>query len=199
MRRLGHADIQTTLEHYGWVTEDAELRPRRWRPTPLAGRSAQWLTVSRRRCSNDTASASRPHTQSAVPDPWPQHWGLVPRRGGTGSTRSTPTPSRTCSSKTPATNEAGPSTSGHPGRTGSPKRRRGGSGPVTTRGCARSSPRCCAGGPPPPAHSPRTDPLPRVARRCRSPTWNRTWSPEKPCDCSPPATADHPHRATCAT
>ena len=26
MRRLGHADIQTTLEHYGWVTEDAELR-----------------------------------------------------------------------------------------------------------------------------------------------------------------------------
>lgn len=26
MRRLGHADIHTTLEHYGWVTEDAELR-----------------------------------------------------------------------------------------------------------------------------------------------------------------------------
>lgn len=26
MRRLGHADIQTTLEHYGWVTEDAQLR-----------------------------------------------------------------------------------------------------------------------------------------------------------------------------
>jgi len=26
MRRLGHADIQTTLTLYGWVTEDAELR-----------------------------------------------------------------------------------------------------------------------------------------------------------------------------
>lgn len=26
MRRLGHADIQTTLNIYGWVTEDAELR-----------------------------------------------------------------------------------------------------------------------------------------------------------------------------
>lgn len=26
MRRLGHADLHTTLEHYGWVTEDAELR-----------------------------------------------------------------------------------------------------------------------------------------------------------------------------
>ena len=26
MRRLGHADFQTTLEVYGWVTEDAELR-----------------------------------------------------------------------------------------------------------------------------------------------------------------------------
>jgi integrase/recombinase XerD len=26
MRRLGHADIQTTLSLYGWVTEDAELR-----------------------------------------------------------------------------------------------------------------------------------------------------------------------------
>ena len=26
MRRLGHADIQTTLALYGWVTEDAELR-----------------------------------------------------------------------------------------------------------------------------------------------------------------------------
>ena len=26
MRRLGHADIQTTLNLYGWVTEDAELR-----------------------------------------------------------------------------------------------------------------------------------------------------------------------------
>lgn len=26
MRRLGHADIQTTLNRYGWVTEDAELR-----------------------------------------------------------------------------------------------------------------------------------------------------------------------------
>lgn len=26
MRRLGHAHIQTTLEKYGWVTEDAELR-----------------------------------------------------------------------------------------------------------------------------------------------------------------------------
>lgn len=26
MRRLGHADIQTTLGLYGWVTEDAELR-----------------------------------------------------------------------------------------------------------------------------------------------------------------------------
>lgn len=26
MRRLGHADVQTTLETYGWVTEDAELR-----------------------------------------------------------------------------------------------------------------------------------------------------------------------------
>jgi integrase len=26
MRRLGHADIQTTIDLYGWVTEDAELR-----------------------------------------------------------------------------------------------------------------------------------------------------------------------------
>jgi integrase/recombinase XerD len=26
MRRLSHADIQTTLNLYGWVTEDAELR-----------------------------------------------------------------------------------------------------------------------------------------------------------------------------
>ncbi|OCW84105.1 transposase [Nocardia farcinica] len=26
MRRLGHADVQTTLSTYGWVTEDAELR-----------------------------------------------------------------------------------------------------------------------------------------------------------------------------
>jgi integrase/recombinase XerD len=26
MRRLGHADIQTTVNLYGWVTEDAELR-----------------------------------------------------------------------------------------------------------------------------------------------------------------------------
>jgi hypothetical protein len=25
MRRLGHADIQTTLNLYGWVSEDAEL------------------------------------------------------------------------------------------------------------------------------------------------------------------------------
>ena len=26
MRRLGHADIQTTLNLYGWATEDTELR-----------------------------------------------------------------------------------------------------------------------------------------------------------------------------
>ncbi|WP_197052129.1 tyrosine-type recombinase/integrase, partial [Kocuria sp. ZOR0020] len=26
MRRLGHSDVQTTLNTYGWVTEDAELR-----------------------------------------------------------------------------------------------------------------------------------------------------------------------------
>jgi integrase/recombinase XerD len=26
MRRLGHAHVQTTLELYGWVTEEAELR-----------------------------------------------------------------------------------------------------------------------------------------------------------------------------
>ena len=26
MRRLGHADIQTTMNLYGWVSEDAELR-----------------------------------------------------------------------------------------------------------------------------------------------------------------------------
>ena len=26
MRRLGHADIQTTINLYGWVSEDAELR-----------------------------------------------------------------------------------------------------------------------------------------------------------------------------
>ena len=25
-RRLGHADVQTTIDLYGWVTEDAELR-----------------------------------------------------------------------------------------------------------------------------------------------------------------------------
>ena len=26
MWRLGHADIQTTINHYGWVTSDAELK-----------------------------------------------------------------------------------------------------------------------------------------------------------------------------
>jgi integrase/recombinase XerD len=26
MRRLGHADIQTTLSLYGWVSDEAELR-----------------------------------------------------------------------------------------------------------------------------------------------------------------------------
>jgi hypothetical protein len=26
MRRLGHAQVQTTLDLYGWVTEEAELR-----------------------------------------------------------------------------------------------------------------------------------------------------------------------------
>ena len=26
MRRLGHADVQTTLSTYGWVTQDAEMR-----------------------------------------------------------------------------------------------------------------------------------------------------------------------------
>ena len=26
MRRLGHADVQTTLSTYGWVTADAEMR-----------------------------------------------------------------------------------------------------------------------------------------------------------------------------
>ena len=26
MRRLGHADIQTTINLYGWATEDAEMR-----------------------------------------------------------------------------------------------------------------------------------------------------------------------------
>ena len=26
MRRLGHADYQTTLEQYGWVTAEAEMR-----------------------------------------------------------------------------------------------------------------------------------------------------------------------------
>lgn len=25
MRRLGHADTQTTIDLYGWVTEDAEM------------------------------------------------------------------------------------------------------------------------------------------------------------------------------
>jgi len=25
-RRLGHADVQTTIDLYGWVTEDAEMR-----------------------------------------------------------------------------------------------------------------------------------------------------------------------------
>lgn len=45
MRRLGHADIQTTLGLYGWVTEDAELRmladwagfTARWRGLETAG------------------------------------------------------------------------------------------------------------------------------------------------------------------
>lgn len=26
MRRLGHADVQTTLNTYGWVTDDAEMQ-----------------------------------------------------------------------------------------------------------------------------------------------------------------------------
>jgi integrase/recombinase XerD len=26
MRRLGHADIQTTIDQYGWVSEDAQMR-----------------------------------------------------------------------------------------------------------------------------------------------------------------------------
>jgi integrase/recombinase XerD len=26
MRRLGHADVQTTLSTYGWVTQDAAMR-----------------------------------------------------------------------------------------------------------------------------------------------------------------------------
>lgn len=26
MHRLGHADVQTTINLYGWVTEDAEMR-----------------------------------------------------------------------------------------------------------------------------------------------------------------------------
>ncbi|MFE4825100.1 hypothetical protein ACFRFU_54120 [Streptomyces sp. NPDC056704] len=26
IRRMGHADVQTTLTLYGWVTEDAELK-----------------------------------------------------------------------------------------------------------------------------------------------------------------------------
>ena len=30
-RRLGHADITTTLDLYGWVTEDAELAALDWR------------------------------------------------------------------------------------------------------------------------------------------------------------------------
>lgn len=39
MRRLGHADYQTTLEAYGWVTEDAELRSlAEWRDPPRQGR-----------------------------------------------------------------------------------------------------------------------------------------------------------------
>jgi integrase/recombinase XerD len=30
-RRLGHADVTTTLNLYGWVSEDAELRAVDWR------------------------------------------------------------------------------------------------------------------------------------------------------------------------
>ena len=30
-RRLGHADVMTTLDLYGWVTEDAELAALDWR------------------------------------------------------------------------------------------------------------------------------------------------------------------------
>ena len=38
MRRLGHADIQTTIDLYGWVTEDAELRAvAGWRGSARAG------------------------------------------------------------------------------------------------------------------------------------------------------------------
>ncbi len=30
-RRLGHADVTTTLDLYGWVTEDAEMAALDWR------------------------------------------------------------------------------------------------------------------------------------------------------------------------
>lgn len=30
-RRLGHADVTTTLDRYGWVTDDAELAALEWR------------------------------------------------------------------------------------------------------------------------------------------------------------------------
>ena len=36
-RRLGHADVMTTLDLYGWVTEDAELAALDWRRLASAG------------------------------------------------------------------------------------------------------------------------------------------------------------------
>ena len=49
-RRLGHADVQTTLELYAHVTEDADMRSvaewqaftAGWRATAVTGEQAGW-------------------------------------------------------------------------------------------------------------------------------------------------------------
>ena len=63
MRRLGHADIQTTIDLYGWVTEDAELRAvAGWRGFCEGWRVERWMIVSRRR-----RAASRPRRPRRSP------------------------------------------------------------------------------------------------------------------------------------
>ena len=116
-RRLGHADVQTTMDLYGWVTEDAELRAvagwrsftEGWRVT---GASAGGLRHpgrrtrrrARRRCSPPCRTASRQRRSISPPrrspgSPTPTRPGRLPgwtwpccrcrcaRRWRTGCTR----------------------------------------------------------------------------------------------------------------
>ena len=58
MRRLGHADIQTTLNLYGWVTEDAELRA-----------LADWRSFNAGWRGWEDADVSHPATCTLSPEP----------------------------------------------------------------------------------------------------------------------------------